>query len=75
MSEAIQVFKIGFDGLENNIGNAIYEELLGTFTEKGSLSARGNASIFISELPPMKHYAGWDGNVYPKIEIRKIKIN
>ena len=72
MAEAIQVFKDTFDSSENH--NPRNEELLGTFMAKDTLSAHGNAGNFIAELPPFKHYLGWDGRVYPQIRIKRIDV-
>lgn len=72
--EGIQIFKIVFDSMENSLDAAINETLLGTFIGNENLTAHGNASNFISKLEPMGVYLGWDGNVYPKIVIKKIEI-
>jgi len=72
--EAIQVFKRDFDSMENNSSDARNDKLLGTFMQKGSLSAHGNAGKYISNLEPMKLSLEWDGNVYPKIYIKEIEI-
>ena len=73
--DAIQVFKRTFDTMENDVSDAINDTLLGTFTEIGNLSAHGNASKFIGLLPKFEHYLAYDGEVYPKIFIKNIKIN
>ena len=73
--EAIQVFEKHFDTLENKVSNAIEDNLLGTFIAKGTMSAHGHANEFISNLEPKKHYLAWDGEVYPKIYIKRISIN
>lgn len=70
--EGIQVFRDNFDNMENR--NALCTELLGTFIEENKLTAHGNASKFIQGIEPIKLYLGWDGNIYPKIRIVKIKI-
>ncbi len=72
--EAIQVFKIHFCTLENRVSNAIEEKLLGTFIAKGTMSAHGHANEFVSNMNPVKHYLAWDGEVYPKVYIKKIDI-
>lgn len=73
--EAIQVFKVDFDIMENRVDSAIDEMLLGTFVAEAPMSAHRKAAEFISNLPPIKHYLAWDGSVYPKIYTKKITIN
>jgi len=70
--EGIQVFRDDFDNMENR--NAKCTELLGTFIEENGLSAHGNAGKFIDSIKPTGYCLGWDGNVYPKFRIVKIKI-
>ena len=71
---AIQVFKKDFDSSENNSSDARSNKLLGTFIEKGSLSAHGNAGQFILKLKPMILSLEWNGEVYPQIYIKEIEI-
>lgn len=73
--EAIQIYKVGFDSLENSLGNAIYEELLGTFIEKGSNTALGNANEYLRTIQLDSPQIAWDGNVYPFIKYKKISIS
>jgi len=72
--EAIQVFERDFDSWENQLESARFEVLLGTFIGSGTLSAQGVADDFIQNLPMKKRYLGWDGEVYPKILIKRILI-
>ena len=71
--EAIQVFRDDFDNMENHSPES--SELLGTFIEKEGKTAHGNASIFISNIKPIKVYMGYDGNVYPKFRLVRITIS
>ena len=71
----IQVFRIGFDTLENRIENAIVRELLGSFREKNGCTAIGNASDFIEKIEPETLYLAWDGKIYPQIIINEINVS
>ena len=67
--ETIQVFRDDFDSTENHSPER--SKLLGTFIEKEGKTAHGNASIFISNIEPIRVYLGYDGNVYPKFRLIK----
>ena len=71
--EAIQVFRDDFDNMENHSPEC--SKLLGTFIEKEGKTAYGNASIFISNINPIKVYSGYDGEVYPKFRLVRITIS
>jgi hypothetical protein len=75
MSEVVEIIKTSFDGLENKSERAIRDESLGLFTDDGKLTAQGNAAEFISKLPEIKMYIGWDGEVYPKFKLISRKVN
>lgn len=67
MTEAIQVYRHDFDVMENR--DPKYSILLGTFSD------RSKVTEFLKEMNPVKFYLGWNNKVYPKFEIKKIKIN
>jgi len=75
MKEAVQVYKTEFAGIENRIDNALFTTLIGTFMAKGGGSASYVAGEFIRNLPPERLYTGWDGEVYPKITMKKIMVD
>lgn len=73
--QAVQVYKVEFNSLENNVSNAIDKTLLGTFIEGDELSEIGKANKFLHDYklgPPRIEY---DGRVYPYIEVNKIVLS
>ena len=69
MEEVVILYRIDFDNLENNIGNAINKRELGVFGPKPPLTAHGNCSDYISKLEPFRMYLGWDGEIYPQFKM------
>ena len=65
--EVVTVYEVTFDSLENH--DPIRMVKLGVFVEKDGLSAHGNAAKFIAAMPARGLYLGYDGKVYPRIEI------
>jgi len=70
--EICQLYKIGFDNIENH--NPKYEELLTTIQGNKKLSASGVMSDWISKnLQNVKMYKGYDGEIYPKFKTKIIQ--
>lgn len=64
MIEVIQLIKIDFDTMENR--NPLIENCIATFVSDEVLTAQGKYDRYIVNLPPIKLYTGWDGEIYPQ---------
>ena len=71
--EAIELVEIIFDNLENH--NPYDEKVHGVFVEDEHFSAHDNIDKYLKQLPPQKMYLGWDNIIYPRFELRHIKVN
>ena len=66
MIEVIQLIKIDFDTMENR--NPLIENCIATFVSDEVLTAQGKYDRYIENLPPIKLYKGWDGELYPQFK-------
>jgi len=71
---ALQIIKVSFRSLENQLGDAISEEVLGTFLDDGSKTAARKVDEFLAEMKPQRLRLEWDREVYPKFKIREVRI-
>ena len=72
----IEVIREDFDNSENIRAQAHQITTLATCKDGPELTAHGHAAEFISQIPAMGYFLGWDGEVYPKIKTaRKEKHN
>lgn len=73
--EILQIHKTTFDGMENRIEAARETKLVATFADGDGKSAYARACEWFKKLGPEVHYPGWDGEVYPKYELKKETVN
>lgn len=73
--KATQLTKITFSTMENDYANAIGRTLICVFADdKDGLTAHGKLAQWFERNPPTHLYLAWDGEVYPKWEIKEIEI-
>ena len=64
------VARIGFDGLENEIGNAISRSVAAVFVDDADNMADWKAMSFVHKKDnPLERFKGRDGQMYPKWEV------
>lgn len=73
--EILELIRVDFSTFENY--SPAYRTTLGMFSANKELhtSAHGTLSKFLEDLPPVKLYTGWDGEVYPKFRIKTHIVN
>lgn len=71
--KAIRLVKIDFDVLENN-DPFRRKEIAYFISDVGGVSAHGKVEKYINNLPEVKFYLGWDGQVYPKYELENVEL-
>ncbi len=72
MKEYLQLIKIDFDNMENHQPRV--ETLLMTFGPGGELTAHGKAAQWLSTQEPVKPYLGYNGEIYPKYQLKTIEV-
>lgn len=64
---AIVLIQVDFDSMENH--NPLSERIIETFVEDPKIgSAYAVMSDWWRTHPPIQHYAGYDGQVYPQFK-------
>lgn len=71
-TEIIRLVRIDFDSLENT--SARYESEIGTFGPTATLTAHGRVARWMEEQEPIKHYVGYDGQVYPQFRLETKRL-
>lgn len=68
----IELIQIDFDTDENRDPTSIKSH--GLFMDDGVLTAHGKMHAYLKTLPKIKPYLGWDGNIYPRFEVRTNEV-
>ena len=68
MIEVIQLIRIDFDTMENRnpLIKPLVKKCIATFVSDEVLTAKVKYDRYIVNLPPIKLYTGWDGEIYPQ---------
>jgi hypothetical protein len=62
--------KISFDNSENTVGSAVYSAIIGYGEDLNKVT-----KFIEEEDKKLKHYTGWNGGIYPKLEYEKLTNN
>lgn len=71
-TEIIRLVRIDFDGLENHTPR--YETDMGTFGTTPAKTAYARLRDWMEEQTPIKHYVGYDKQVYPQFRLEEKRL-
>jgi hypothetical protein len=72
--KVIKFTRVDFDNLENHHLQAIGETVLGYYAKPDGMTTFGVMADIINKLNPIKVYMGWDGVLYPRLNMEEIEV-
>ena len=70
--DVVMLVRYDFDNMENR--NAERKKIIGVCIADKGKTAHGMASLYVDNMNPVNLYLGWDGEIYPKLEVVKVNV-